>query len=64
MSESKKTRIRLWNAVTLADDLIARLSFSEATAQAMVLKMGVESEKFAWERNDDGTVSFLRKGYA
>jgi hypothetical protein len=61
MSESKKTRIKLWNAVSLADDLIAKLSFRGDASKRLIDQMGEEIERFTIIRNTDDTISFRRK---
>lgn len=61
MNGNKSLRILLWNALTIADQLGARLTHTEADASRLAMDMGEESELFEWEHNQDGTVTFIRK---
>jgi len=61
MTASIQTRILLWNAVSMADELGAALSFPAESAASLSKTMGEESERFTWTVNPDATVSFIRK---
>lgn len=60
----KKLRILLWNELTIVDQLGAKLSHTKEEAAQIAMDLGEESSYFEWEDNEDGTISFLRKGGA
>lgn len=60
MTKGKITRIALWNAVSLAEQLGASLTFTSEVAGKLSVEMGEESNFFQWTKNEHEQTTFTR----